>query len=552
MKLTIETARKLLVLLAEKFNHYQEQGEFKLPKKQGDFKLPKWYNEPIDITLIEKGFKKPDNLATRLWYVLHPAGYSAELNQDLWKGIKKDPGGLALEKKFEENGFNDSCNKDVIDRIIEKAYTRTTYSPGNEAISRICEYLELSEIDLKKNLEGKETPMILKTFCDTRWYGYYRTGGTGKKIAIAKCKIKIDSLGNVELKSPRDLKLTYTGSINIVDKQYFDLIIQSNESSSKNYMKFRIHKNSADKKKRILHGLYLKYAFGAPCGGSMILESINDEEWEEMEAKIVDLTYTEENKNMPLLPYSNKYDNMERKIQRALFERKYNFISTSTLDLSTKTGFKTQLLNWDNKWSSKKRPIYDIYISNPMGAYRQQDSDKDNFVKMQKDVNEIKELLSLYLNPSFYDFDEENELVAITPFDKMGKFRSLEEDKRLEDAGTPNMLNPYVNALEIKNSLLYVLYYPKTNVPSSCVIEAGWALEAGIPSLFIVDDKKGLVRYLKEGKFSKEACVSIIDNGIEEFRDVMKNEQRRDVLGNHLGAGIEFKADSEIKRTIKA
>lgn len=129
----------------------------------------------------------------------------------------------------------------------------------------------------------------------------------------------------------------------------------------------------------------------------------------------------------------------------------------------------------------------------------------------------------------------------------MGKFRTIEEDKELLDRGTPSMLDPHVNALEIKNSLLFVLYYPNTKILSSCVIEAGWALEAGIPCLFIVDDKRNLVRYLRVENFYKKANVCIIDKGIGEFRDVMKDQQRRLVVGDTLGASIRFKTDQEIK-----
>lgn len=218
-----------------------------------------------------------------------------------------------------------------------------------------------------------------------------------------------------------------------------------------------------------------------------------------------------------VLPYlETRYDSDDWKntiIKRTLFDRDHNFMTTTSEVLSFDL-LKSKVLEWDVKFSTKSRPLIDIFISCPVEL----DGIGEGRNEMKNEVHNIIETLKKSISFPHYKIEktsDELRLNIYTPFHPH-KFDQYNPEG--------DLISHTLTGQEIKNSMLYVLYYPDTSIVSSCLIEAAWAINAGVCCLFILGNPK---IEQKNPKLKSEKLLDLIE------KKTMPRYLRRDALTDY-------------------
>lgn len=516
LKLSKIRARALLILLAKKYNEIELHNED---------------SSEIDIDEIRQEHTTK-RLQSKLWTVLHPAKRTHGDNRDSWDALKKNVDKyetLIDDHKYEKHHL--SCTYDILNTIVlvsKGTYKKEYYTPGEDVFKRMCIYLELNFEELKEVLPND---VVLLTnsknkFHTTSWYGYYRSRNPETlRVCIVKCCVQIDLNGNVKVNNSQSTENdgdfhNYTGKIEVNQNQLLiKLQYEDAATNDDTYIIFSIPEASRRLNNlSTIHGLYVQtLPNNYSTRGRSIIFKKSEELWENMHPTLIESTFKNKD-GSPRLPFSSSYRNSDEQIKRLLFEKHQNYISTLKPNLSKEVEFGQKLVEWDLKFSTKARPIYDIYVSCPIGVFRH---NEDGFNDMKQKVTALIEKIKSEI--IFIDYPKGAELTIRTPFDR-DKFPTHDTDV--------TKINPKLKSREIENSKLFIMYYPDTSIMSSCIIEASWALQVGVCSLFIVDKEDGLPRYLRKSSFIKQVPIHICEGGkLGSFQEI----------GSNLGRSISFR-----------
>jgi hypothetical protein len=320
---------------------------------------------------------------------------------------------------------------------------------------KLIKFIEAFRSSIPSAKEGKVAVVNdkLKIYLNQTFYLYFFAIVQNKDEAhIARAVLRIGATPNdVTIDNAgEDYSTNYKGSVSIlVSANYLAFKMNTEVTQEKNLnMTFRV---GADKVYPYAIGCYSNIGTdGAIVAGTLVLEHYKEANSENLKGEI-------------LYPNSEGYKSTSLHIRNFLKNRANNFVKVRTKGIFTDENFEEFFREQRNKRGSTYRSNRiaddDIFIAYPMSNVR-------DFEALNLTLKKLAQFLrELYGCKVFLAGDSYN-----TKSDFMPSSVVVPDDLQ-----------------ELKNASRFIMVYPE-KVISSCLVEAGWALAEGKPSVFLYKD----------------------------------------------------------------
>lgn len=373
----------------------------------------------------------------------------------------------------------------------------------NKKMDEILAYLNISDSvelfnEISKrtvasfNNQHKRSLPSNSPFSNTNWHGYYRARDPHtSKICICKSVMHINTFGGITLLNVEGEDYNnYSGQafISPQNKQLSIIMnpvhVDTNEEiGDETYIICSVPTSPYNlNNEYYLEGIYLQSSQRKEVRSGTVFFELTTEPARTLKPEILPITISTKSSPRlpPRMPFQLRYSNLPSCIKRVLFDRHHNFLSTTREDIRNISDLRKLIKKWDLKYSTKSRPLYDVFISTPISNY----SDKQ--IKINRD--EVDRIIQ-GIKKSFAPIIGDDKLIIRSPFDK---------DKHPPEVGQERKSFLHrASIAEIENSGLFVLYYPTIAKSTSCFMEAAWAIRAGVACMFI-GDKELFPKYIQE------------------------------------------------------